>query len=122
MDQIPKVFLGILFILFLVFGGTSIVAAHLSASQAREYKNNMVTEIENSDFNPTVISACVSEANEREYTAKITLYYEDQTVSDISNGISDDKKIYMADITLSYKLKIPFFQIEKEFSTRGIAR
>ena len=77
---------------------------------AKEYKADVIAEIENSDFNRDVISSCISQAQSAGYTLTVTpsANAEGETVS--------------ADVILSYDYKMPVFGIEKTHMTRGIAR
>ena len=63
MKQIINTF-GILLILtFNIFSCILLVNSTLQISLAKEYKADVIAEIENSNFNPNVIASCISQAN-----------------------------------------------------------
>ena len=77
---------------------------------AKEYKADVIAEIENSDFNRHVISSCISQAQSAGYTLTVT------------PSANADGETVSADVILSYDYKMPVFGIEKTHMTRGIAR
>ena len=77
---------------------------------AKEYKADVIAEIENSDFNRDVISSCISQAQSAGYTLTVT------------PSANADGETVSADVILSYDYKMPVFGIEKTHMTRGIAR
>ena len=77
---------------------------------AKEYKADVIAEIENSDFNRDVISSCISQAQSAGYTLTVT------------PSANADGETVSADVILSYDYKMPVFGIEKTHQTRGIAR
>lgn len=80
-------------------------------SDAKEYKADIIAEIENSNFNPKVIDACKTQAE--------TMGYEVQ----ITNCVYDDRQdIRSAEVILWYTYRIPLLGIEEKRITRGIAR
>ena len=99
MKNIISAFTTLFFYMLCVFGAA-----------AKEYKADVIAEIENSDFNRDVISSCISQAQSAGYTLTVTpsANAEGETVS--------------ADVILSYDYKMPVFGIEKTHMTRGIAR
>lgn len=78
---------------------------------AKEYKADVVAEIENSNFNPNVIHGCIAQAKDAGYTLQI----ESCTYDELNN-------IQTAEIILSYSYAIPLFGISDTKMTRGIAR
>ena len=77
---------------------------------AKEYKADVIAEIENSDFNRDVISSCISQEQSAGYTLTVT------------PSANADGETVSADVILSYDYKMPVFGIEKTHMTRGIAR
>ena len=72
MKQIIGTF-GILFILLAnIFVCTGLIGASGQVAAAKEYKAQVVAELENSNFNPAVIEACKRKAAEDGYELKIS--------------------------------------------------
>ena len=76
-----------------------------------KYKADVIAEIENSNFNPDVISACISQAQSAGYTLQVSGYVYDA-----------DHDIQSAEVIVSYSYEMPLLGISKTQSTRGIAR
>uniref|UniRef100_UPI003FEE06CD hypothetical protein n=1 Tax=Roseburia sp. TaxID=2049040 RepID=UPI003FEE06CD len=101
-----------LFILVLnLFLCVSVSSASAATSAAKEYKADVIAEIENSNFNPSVIRACISQAQSAGYTLEVTGYVYDA-----------DNDIQSAEVIVSYSYEMPLLGISKTQSTRGIAR
>jgi hypothetical protein len=113
-------------IAFMVLFGTSIVNAQINTGQARSYKNDVIAELENSDYNPIVISDCVRQAEENGYTLSISPYRQTEdgntTTEAVGNENADGKKIVAADVKLAYQYKLTFLGNSKTHFVRGIAR
>ena len=78
---------------------------------AKEYKADVIAEIENSNFNPNVITSCISQANANGYTLSV------------QNVQYDEDNFYTcAEVVLGYKYTMPLFNISADKTTRGIAR
>lgn len=90
---------------------TDLVSASGQTSAAKEYKADVIAEIENSNFNPNVINACISQAAANGYELQVSNYTYDA-----------DHDIQTAEIILKYEYKMPVFGITDTRSTRGIAR
>lgn len=110
MKNIINTFTTLLFYLLCVLGGAALLTASAQTAAAKEYKADVITEIENSDFNQTVITSCISQAQSAGYTLAVT------------PSVDADGETVSADVVLSYSYKIPIFGIEKTHMTRGIAR
>ena len=93
-----------------VFGAAALLTASAQTAAAKEYKADVIAEIENSDFNRDVISSCISQAQSAGYTLTVT------------PSANADGETVSADVILSYDYKMPVFGIEKTHMTRGIAR
>ena len=107
MKNIINTFTTLLFYLLCVLGGAALLTASAQTAAAKE---DVITEIENSDFNQTVITSCISQAQSAGYTLAVT------------PSADADGETVSADVVLSYSYKIPIFGIEKTHMTRGIAR
>ena len=80
-------------------------------TEAKELKADVIAEIENSNFNPNVIDACIRQAKDAGYFMQVT------------NCIYDERqKIQTAEVIVSYQYEIPFLGIYETMTTRGIAR
>lgn len=111
MKSIIEVF-GILFMLLLtIASGMSVTAAEEKVAQAKRYKSEVVAEIENSNFNPAVIDACVAGAEQSGYILSVRPCTYDA-----------DNDIQTAEVVLTYQYKASLFGIEETRTTRGIAR
>lgn len=72
MRQIIGAF-GILFIMMAnIFICTGLIGASGQVAAAKEYKSQVVAELENSNFNPGVIDACKKKAAEDGYELEIS--------------------------------------------------
>lgn len=121
MEQIIKAFTGIFFLMLLFSLGIGILSAQLQAEEAKEYKAAVVSELENSNFSPSVINGCISQAKEQGYELAITVYqtehimtYQDATARDTSGA-------YMAEVVLHYPYEIGVLNSRNMHSIRGYA-
>lgn len=89
--------------------GVLTVSADVAA--AKEYKADVVAQIENSNFNPHVIEACRAQAAEQGYTLEV-----------ISEDYRGGGNKSAASVCLTYNYEIPLLGISKEQKTWGIAR
>lgn len=110
MKNIISAFTTLFFYLLCVFGAAALLTASAQTAAAKEYKADVIAEIENSDFNRDVISSCISQAQSAGYTLTVT------------PSANADEETVSADVILSYDYKMPVFGIEKTHMTRGIAR
>lgn len=65
MGQVLKAYLGLCFLLLMGLVGIGVVAAGIEAAAARDYHADAISEIECSNFNASVISACKSQAKSK---------------------------------------------------------
>lgn len=130
MSQIIKGFLGIFFIVLLVVSGLSISVSMLNAANAKTFKANMITEIENSNFNYEVINECLGQGEEQGYEIEMTIYTEDietgerntENITDGSVNSADTKGAYMVEVLVTYINKMNIFGIQDTHQLRGYAR
>ena len=102
MRQIIGAF-GILFIMMAnIFICTGLIGASGQVAAAKEYKSQVVAELENSNFNPGVIDACKKKAAEDGYDAW--------------------QNMRAAQVALKYHYRIPVLGIYEENITYAIAR
>lgn len=111
MKLVVEAYTTLLILMLNIFICIAVSNASASVAEAKEYKADVVAEIENSNFNPNVIANCIVQAEEAGYELQIT------------NCIFDDNNdIQTAEIILSYTYQIPLFGISETKTTRGIAR
>lgn len=89
----------------------TISGASAAVAAAKEFKAEIVAEIENSNFNEYVIAGCIEQANEAGYELRVTNYTYNQ-----------DEDIQTAEVILTYSYELPLFGISATKMTRGIAR
>ena len=111
MKNIISAFTTLFFYLLCVFGAAALLTASAQTAAAKEYKADVIAEIENSDFNRDVISSCISQAQSAGYTL---------TVTPSANGGRERRCPQMWCYPIV--IKCPVFGIEKTHQTRGIAR
>ena len=81
---------GILLVLLInIFICVGTATASSEAAAAKEYKADVIAEIENSNFNPNVIAACISEAGNMGYQLQIT------------KSMDVDREVQSAEVILS---------------------
>ena len=85
--------------------------AALSETEAKEFKAHVVSEIENSNFNPFVIEGCVHQAQDAGYELQVTNCTYDENYN-----------IQTAEVILTYTYQLPLFRVSEVKTTRGIAR
>ena len=85
--------------------------ASVLTAVAKEFKADVVAQIENSNFNPNIIAGCISQAKDAGYELEIT-----NCVYDVHNNIQS------AEVVLTYSYCIPLLGIAETKTTRGIAR
>lgn len=88
-----------------------IAGASGQTAAAKEYKVDVVAEIENSNFNPNVIAACISQADAAGYHLEVRNCTYDANAD-----------IQTAEVVLEYSYSMPIFGINEMRTTRGIAR
>ena len=89
----------------------TISGASVAVVAAKEFKADVVAEIENSNFNPYVIAGCIEQANKAGYDLVVTNY---------TYSSKDD--IQTAEVILTYSYEMPLFAISAKRTTRAIAR
>lgn len=88
-----------------------VAGASGQTAAAKEYKADVVAEIENSNFNPNVVAACISQAEAAGYHLEVKKCTYDENLD-----------IQTAEIVLEYSYSMPIFGINEKRTTRGIAR
>lgn len=80
-------------------------------AEVKEYKAAVTAEIENSNFNPNVIAACIKDADVRRYSMEVT-----------TCSYGEDAGRQMAEVCLTYEYEVPLIGVSGQSVTRGIAR
>lgn len=94
-----------------IFICIAVITVNAEVAAAKEYKAAVVAEIENSDFNPNVISECIAQAGAAGYQLQIS-----------ECAYDGENNIRTAEVILSYTYQIPLLGISETKNTRGIAR
>lgn len=103
---------GILVSLMLsLFICVNVISASGQTVAAKEYKADVIAEIENSNFNPNVIASCISQASNAGYQLEVKACTYDE-----------EANIQTAEVILTYNYQLPLFGISDTKTTRGIAR
>lgn len=112
MEEIFKTLLSIILILLLAFTGVGLITVSVSVANAKSFQEEIVTEIEDSNFSDTVMSACSTEAANQGYE----LEFKNKVLDDYGNMTS-------CEVILKYKYNIPVFGMNnKEHTLRAFAR
>lgn len=111
MKAIMEIYGVLLMLLLTAACGLSVTAAQEKTAQAKRFKTETIAEIENSNFNPSVMQGLKASAAASGYTLEITPCTYDE-----------DGDITTAEVVLTYDYKASLFGIEEIRTTRGIAR
>ncbi|MGN0342763.1 MAG: hypothetical protein ACI4DO_08210 [Roseburia sp.] len=123
MEQIIKTYLGIFMILLMTVTGIGIVAAEVEVTRAREFKSDVIIELENSDYNVNVLNACMQQAQEIGYDLDITLYGKDGTAVNYEpGGTIPSQGVNFAEVVLNYSYRTGPFGNFLQHSIRGYGR
>lgn len=123
MNQVVKSFLGIFFLLVLIFTGVGIISAQINVSAALDYKSAVVTQLENSNYSPTVMNACIQQAADSGYVLEIRTFVKGKSMQVYTSpNVTDTSDVTMAEVILNYPYKIPFLQVSVNQQVRGYAK
>lgn len=111
MKHIVEAFSALILIILMAYVSIAILTASAQVTNAKLFKSDCIAEIENSNFNPQVITNCISKAALAGYELQI-----EACNYDIYNDINT------AEVILTYQYKIPLFGVAVTKTTRGIAR
>ena len=124
MSQVIKAFTGIFFLMLLTLLGSGIVSAQLDSAYARDYKEAVVAEIENSGFCESVMNACLTQAREDGYELTMTIYQSGEEPIVVESKVDGDimaENVEMVEILLNYDYSIPFLNYMSRHTLRGYA-
>ncbi len=107
MSQVVKAFVGIFFITMFTMLGAGIVGAQLESAYARDYKESVIAEIENSDLSQQVIDSCIAQAKKDGYDLTVQVYKK--------------KEGKTAEVCLSYEYRIGFLNYLSKHEIWGYA-
>lgn len=111
MKHIITAYAALTVFLLSVFMCVTMSNAAASMTEAKEFKSQIIAEIENSNFNEKVIAACVEQAQAAGYELQITNCMYDENYN-----------IQTAEVILTYSYNLPLFGVSEIKTTRGIAR
>lgn len=111
MKAIIEIYGVLLMLLLTAASGLSVTAAQEKTAQAKRFKTEVIAEIENSNFNPSVIEGLKDSAAASGYELTVTPCTYDE-----------DNDVTTAEVVLTYDYKASVFGIEETRTTRGIAR
>lgn len=102
--------IGIIIMAMTALIGTSYLVASLNSMSAQKFHSAVVSEIEASDFSPTVIAACEKKAKENGFN--------NLTVTTLESVKGND----YAEVVLDYNYSIPLLNQVMEHQIVGYAR
>ncbi len=111
MKNVIEAFSVLLLTMLCAYASIAIITATSGILAAKEYKADVIAEIECSDFNRNVMESCIAQADEAGYMLQITPCSYDA-----------DSHVNTAEVLLTYEYKLPLFGISNKKTTRGIAR
>ncbi len=123
MASVMKAFLGIFFFALVVFLGVGIVDYQSKVSSAQSYQRDVIAELQNSDFSPSVMNACIKAGEKRKYEVSIEVTLEDGQRKTYGKGHpAEPAAVVAAYVTVAYQCRLPFLGIETKHQLRGFAR
>lgn len=111
MEKIISTFSTLFVLLLVILGSAALITVGADVAAAKEYKADVIAEIENSNFNPHVIDQCISQAQAAGYRLQV-----------VGTDYDADHNVQTAEVILSYDYNISVFGISKTHETRGVAR
>ena len=124
MPLIIKSFMGVFFVTLVVFLGIGIINYQTDVNKATSYKQDVIEELQNSNFSPSVMNACILTGAENNYEIKIDVSLKDGSHSTYTNSRPAAVKadVEAAYVTVVYKSRLPFLGVETSNCLRGFAR
>ncbi|MGN0169727.1 MAG: hypothetical protein ACI39H_03080 [Lachnospiraceae bacterium] len=113
MRQVVEGMVAMMFVILLCLTGMELLSAHIDAGMAKDYRNQVVCALLNSDYDLAVINENLEEARKNGYELSIRLYLEDGTSEESSEEfLSVPAPVEMAKVSLKYKISIPVLHKE----------
>lgn len=122
MQQVIEGMMGVFFLIILVFTGMGIAGALVHASEAQNFKMEVIERLEDCNYESEVIDACFQEAVERGLELSVKLYYSDgNIVTFTQSGISEQNRgiVTSGKVSVRYAFQIPFLHISEQLVTTG---
>ena len=114
MSQIIKAYTGIFLLLILMMASAGMLGVYTQTLHAQNSHALMIDELENSDYAKPVLESLYEFAKKHHYGLTVILYRENETeiicqeAGQIPENMAD---IFMAEVRLSYEVRVPFFGI-----------
>ncbi len=124
MPVIIKSFVGIFFFALIVFLGIGIIRYQTDVNRASGYKRDVMEELQNSNFSPSVLNACIQAGTDNDYEVSIEVLTRDgiHTAYTKDNPAFSIGDVAAAYVTVVYKCRLPFLGVETSNSLRGFVR
>ncbi len=124
MPTVIKSFMGIFFFALIVFLGAGILNYQADVNRASGYKQDIIQELQNSNFAPSVMNACIQAGTEQNYNVSIDVSSGDGTHDTYTKHAPavDAADVVTAYVTVEYKSRLPFLGVETPNVLRGFAR
>ncbi|NMC59414.1 MAG: hypothetical protein GYA51_08550 [Candidatus Methanofastidiosa archaeon] len=113
MSTIIKTYIGIFILLLGVFTMAGVMSACIDANNARDFHASVIAEIEDSNFAPSVINACKTQAANDGY---------ELLIDDNSIVKNEDGKTTLMQVILEYKYHVDFLGVISTQQIRAFAR
>ncbi len=124
MSVIIKSFMGIFFFILIVFLGVGMIQYQTEVNQATNYQQDVLRELQNSDFSPKVLNSCILTGTKNKYEVLIDVSLKDGSHTTYTkNSLAvHTEGVVAAYVTVLYKSRLPFLGVETLNSLRGFAR
>lgn len=124
MPAIIKTFMGIFFFAMVVFLGIGILNYQTDVNRAKNYQRDVLLELQNSDFSPSVMNACIQDGTDQDYEVSIDVSSGDGTHATYTKNClaANTNDVAAAYVTVVYKSRLPFLGVETANKLRGFAR
>ena len=128
MKEIFEAFIGIFFLTLLSITSVSVISASIDNSNANTYHTAIVTEFEESNFSPSVISALGNAAANEGYELDLTLFRESGTPTVLRfdetsrPAVGDTSDVYLAEVNLTFDFTFSFVEAVTPHTIKGFAR
>ena len=125
MSQIVKAFLGVFLTIFMSVVALGVLNTYMEVMSAQDMQARIVDELENSNFNADVMSACFKRCAEAGYELAVTTYGESGAIAAIHGqqevpAVND--AVSMAKVELRFPMKSVFLGIDQSRVFVGYAR
>lgn len=124
MSVIIKSFMGVFFFLLVIFSGVGIVGYQMQVNSAAGFKQDVIEELQNSNFAPSVVNACILEGERSQYEVSIDISSSDGTRATYTKDCpaADTSDVAAAYVTVRCKSRFPLLGLETSNQFRGFAR